>query len=86
MCSIFSGNRCPCGEYCTNKRFQKVRTFYSSQFIVSGHCSNVQLCSKKNLYKSLTLPLFLQKQYADVEAFVTDWKGMGLRATAALQP
>lgn len=49
MLYIECGNRCPCGEYCINKRFQK-------------------------------------KQYADVEAFVTDWKGMGLRATAALQP
>ncbi|XP_062602613.1 microtubule-associated protein futsch-like [Saccostrea cucullata] len=49
MLYIECGSRCQCGDYCTNRRFQK-------------------------------------KQYADVEPFVTDWKGMGLRTRVALQP
>ncbi|KAK3083378.1 hypothetical protein FSP39_021087 [Pinctada imbricata] len=48
MLYIECGSRCPCGEFCTNKRFQK-------------------------------------REYAKVEAFQTDWKGFGLRATADLE-
>ncbi|VDI37777.1 histone-lysine N-methyltransferase SETD2, partial [Mytilus galloprovincialis] len=42
-----NGSRCQCGEFCTNKRFQK-------------------------------------RQFADVDAFRTDWKGFGLKTNAEL--
>ena len=46
-CQCYSGSRCPCGEYCTNKRFQR-------------HSN------------------------ADVEIFLTENKGHGLRAVKAI--
>ncbi|XP_076088856.1 uncharacterized protein LOC143059261 isoform X2 [Mytilus galloprovincialis] len=47
MLYIECGSRCQCGEFCTNKRFQK-------------------------------------RQFADVDAFRTDWKGFGLKTNAEL--
>ncbi|XP_052080137.1 uncharacterized protein LOC127718205 isoform X2 [Mytilus californianus] len=47
MLYIECGSRCQCGDFCTNKRFQK-------------------------------------RQFADVAAFRTDWKGFGLKTNAEL--